>query len=122
MVYDGSPSLNRDLLSCQSLAPVLVVPNAIVLTGLINDQVGSQTPLPLLVAPSFALFIGLERYFELSLFPRLNSTVVDQVALLNLRFFLVDSGLTDSYRGLQYQCRRLLLLSSIRCTRTRVTV
>ena len=75
-----------------------------------------------MIAPTFALLIRFVRYLELSLLPRFDSTVVDQVAFLDLRYFLVDSGLTDSYRGLRYQCRRLLLLSSIRCTDTRVTV
>jgi hypothetical protein len=74
------------------------------------------------IAPTFALLIRFEGYLEFSLLPRFDSTVVDQVALLDLRYFLVDSGLTDSYRGLRYQCGRLLLLSSIRCTATRVAV
>ena len=75
-----------------------------------------------MIAPTFALLIRLVGYFEISLFPGFDSTVVDQVALLYLLFFLVDSGLTDTHWGLQYQCRRLLPLSSIRCTATRVAV
>ena len=90
--------------------------------ALVQDKVRRYLSLFVDVAPSFALLIRLVGYFEISLLPGFDSTVVDQVALFDLIYFFVDSGLNGNHWGLQYQCGRLLLLSSIRCTATRVAV
>ena len=44
------------------------------------------------------------------------------MVLLDLSATFVNFGLTGPHWGMQYQCGRLLLLSSIRCADTRVTV